>query len=275
MMHRLVDTLGDIGLYRRLVEIQLRTQLQYKINLTVDVGTYFLLTALEYMVIFLYFGKFPTLLGWHVGEVALLGAVVSFAFGIAELCGGGIDNLSAIVRLGEFDRVLLRPIGALAQVASSEFRLRRVGRLTQGVFLFLFALHLLPALDWTPARMLALMFGIVSGALVFIAVMLLGATLCFWTVEATELTNLLTYGGREAMSWPLAVYNQTFQRFFLFVVPLATGLYIPICYILNRPLPFHLPGVTVVLCPPVALLFAAIAMSLWQLGIRHYQSAGG
>jgi ABC-2 type transport system permease protein len=275
MVHMLADTLGDVGLYRRLVEMQLRTQLQYKINLTVDIGTYFLVTALEYMVIFLYFGRFPTLLGWHVGEVALLGAAVSFTFGIAELCGGGIDNFSEIIRLGEFDRVLLRPVGALAQVASSEFRLRRLGRLTQGALLFLFALHLLPALDWTPARTLALMFGVVSGVIIFIAVTLLGATLCFWTVEATELTNLLTYGGREAMSWPLVVYNQTFQRFFLFVIPLATGIYLPICYILNRPLPFHLPGVTVVLCPLVALLFAGIATSLWRLGIRHYQSAGG
>jgi ABC-2 type transport system permease protein len=274
-MRMLADTLGDIGLYRRLIEMQLRTQLQYKVNLVVDVGTYFLVTALEYMVIFLYFGRFPTLLGWRVGEVALLGAVVSFTFGIAELCGGGIDNFSAIVRLGEFDRVLLRPVGALAQVASSEFRLRRLGRLTQGALLFLFALHLLPALEWTPARLLVLMFGMVSGAVIFIAVMLLGATLCFWTVEATELTSLLTYGSREAMSWPLAVYNQTFQRFFLFVVPLATGLYMPICFILNRPLPFHLPGVTIVLSPLVALLFAGTATSLWRLGIRRYQSAGG
>jgi ABC-2 type transport system permease protein len=275
MKNLLADTLGDTGSYRRLVEMQLKTQLQYKINLAVDVGTYFFVTFLEYMVVFLYFGKFPTLLGWHVGEVALLGAVVSFTFGIAELCGGGIDSFSATIRLGEFDRVLLRPVGALAQVASSEFRLRRLGRLTQGVLLFLFAVHLLPALDWTSARVLALMLGIVSGALIFIAVMLLGATLCFWTVEATELTNLATYGGREAMSWPLAVYNQTFQRFFLFIVPLATGLYMPICFILNRPLPFQLPGVTVVLCPLVALLFAGIATSLWRLGIRHYQSAGG
>ena len=271
----LADVLGDIGLYRRLVEMQLRTQLQYKINLAVDVGTYFLVTALEYMVVFLYFGRFGSLLGWHVGEVALLGAVVSFTFGIAELYGGGIENFSATIRLGEFDRVLLRPVGALAQVASSEFRLRRLGRLTQGILLFLFALHLLPALDWTPARMLALTFGIVSGVVIFIAVMLLGATICFWTVEATELTNLLTYGGREAMSWPLAVYNQTFQRFFLFVIPLASGLYIPVCYVLNRPLPFNLPGVIILLSPVVALMFAGVATSVWRLGIRHYQSAGG
>jgi ABC-2 type transport system permease protein len=123
--------------------------------------------------------------------------------------------------------------------------------------------------------MLALTFGIVSGVVIFIAVMLLGATICFWTVEATELTNLLTYGGREAMSWPLAVYNQTFQRFFLFVIPLASGLYIPVCYVLNRPLPFNLPGVIILLSPVVALMFAGVATSVWRLGIRHYQSAGG
>ena len=269
------DVVADVRLYCHLLGMQLRSQLQYKVNMAVDVTTYFLVTALEYAVVFLFFSTFPTLLGWTVGEVALLGAVVSFTFGLAELFGGGIENFSETVRRGEFDRALLRPISALAQVASSEFRVRRLGRLTQGALMFGLALHLLPALDWTLPRMFALCLGIVSGATTFISVMLLGATLCFWTVETTELTNILTYGGREVMSWPLVVYNQALQRFFLFVVPLAISLYLPTCYILGRPLPFGLPAATVFASPLVAALFAGGSYLLWRVGIRHYQSAGG
>jgi ABC-2 type transport system permease protein len=266
---------SDMRLYLHLLKMQVRSQVQYKVNLVIDVTTYFLVTALECVVIFLFFGVFPTLLGWHVGEVTLLGAVVSFTFGIAELFGGGIEVFSETIRRGEFDRTLLRPVGTLIQVASSEFRMRRMGRLTQGALLFLVALHLLPTLSWTPLKLVALCFGIFSGSLLFIAVMLLGAALCFWAVDTSELTNIFTYGGREIMSWPLDIYSQALQRFFLFVVPLASGLYMPICYILGRALPLGLPGALVFASPLAAVLFAGGSYLVWQLGIRHYESAGG
>src|SRR5205085_12067693 len=102
------------------------------------------------------------------------------------------------------------------QVATSDVRLRRLGRITQGCVAFVVALGWLPNLHWTLAKWIALLIGVGSGALLFVAVLLLGATLCFWTIETTELFNILTYGGREMLSYPLVIYHQMLQRFFLF-----------------------------------------------------------
>lgn len=204
----------------------------------------------------------------------MLYAITSMSFGLAELFGAGIDAFDETIRRGEFDRVLLRPVGPFMQVVSSEFRLRRLGRITQGLLVFIFALSLLPGLKWTALKLAVLPIAIVSGALVFIAILLLGATLCFWTIQTTELTNILTYGGREMLSYPLTIYNQGLQRFFLFVVPLAFGTYIPTCYLLGRPLPFGLPVEIAFAAPLVALAFALIAGATWRFGVRHYQSTG-
>src|SRR5262249_21389800 len=162
----------------------------------------------------------PTLLGWRVGEVALLFAITSLAFGLAELFGGGIDAFSEMVRQGDFDRILLRPMGTLLQVATSEFRLRRLGRLTQGALAFGLALVLLHGLRWTPEKLVLVPVALVSGALIFLAVLLLGAVVCFWTIETTELTSTFTYGGREMLSYPMTIYDRSLQRVFVFVVPL-------------------------------------------------------
>src|SRR5258708_2898527 len=129
--------------------------------------------------------------------------------------------------IGDFDRVLLRPIGALILVASSEFRLRRLGRLTQGVLAFSVSLALLHSINWTPLKLLALLIGTISGALMFVSILLMGATMCFWTVQTTELTSILYYGGREMLSYPITIYHQALQRILLFVVPLAFGSYLP------------------------------------------------
>jgi ABC-2 type transport system permease protein len=239
-----------------------------------DIVTYLCVTALEFAVLLIYFGPFPTLLGWRVGEVALLFAITSLAFGLAELFGGGIDAFSDTIRRGDFDRVLLRPANVLLQVATSEFRLRRLGRLTQGMLAFGLALVLLHGLRWTPAKLALMPLALVSGTTIFIAVLLLGAVVCFWTVETTELTNTFTYGGREMMSYPLTIYDRSLQRLFVFVVPLAFGTFLPTCYLLDRPLPFGLPVALAFAGPLVAATFALGATALWRVGVRHYQSTG-
>jgi ABC-2 type transport system permease protein len=264
----------DVRLYLRLISMQIQAQAQYKINLLLDIATYLFTTALEFTAVLLFFGPFPTLLGWHVGEVVLLTAIMSISFGLAEMIGAGIDNFAETIRRGDFDRVLLRPAGVFTQVIGSDFRLRRLGRLTQGALAFLLALHLLPALHWTLSKVAVLVIDVGSGAVIFITILLLGATVCFWTIETTELTNILTYGGREMLSYPLTIYHQLMQRFFLFVVPVAFGSYVPTCYILGRPLPFGLPNTLAFAAPVAAILFACVALFVWRFGVHHYQSTG-
>lgn len=268
------ELLSDLWLYRRLIVMQIRGQMQYKINIVIDILTYFAVTGLEFVTMLLYFIPFPTMLGWHVGEVAMLTAVTSFSFGMAELFGAGIDVFDETIRRGDFDRVLLRPVGALILVASSEFRLRRLGRITQGILGIALALVLLHGVDWTPLKAAALLIGIVSGSLIFISILLLGATMCFWTIQTTELTSSLYYGGREMLSYPITIYHQAVQRFLLFVVPLAFGTFLPTCYLLGKPLPLGLPVWVTFLAPIVALAFASAAVWIWGFGVRRYQSTG-
>lgn len=266
--------LSDLRLYQRLISMELRAQAQYKINLAIDIATYFCITSLEFVAILIIFGSFPSLLGWSIGEVALLAALTSISFGLAEMFGAGIDAFDITIRRGEFDRIMLRPLSAFIQVIGSDFRLRRLGRITQGIIAFLVALHLLHGLIWTPLKLIILLISLLSGAVIFISILLLGATLCFWTVETTELTNILTYGGREMLTYPITIYNRPLQGFFLFVVPLAFGTFVPTCYLLGRPLPFGLSPELAFAAPLAALIFALFAGTIWQLGVRHYSSTG-
>lgn len=266
--------LSDVRLYLRLIWMQIRSQGQYKADMFVNIGTYFLTTSLEFAGVFLYFANFPSLLGWTVGEVAMLYAVMSIGFGFSEMIGAGLDVFPDTIRLGEFDRVLLRPVSALLQVASSDFRLRRLGRITQGIVALFIATAFLPAFHWTLLKVFATLIGVASGTMLFLAVWLLGATMCFWTVEPTEIVNILTYGGRDMLSYPLNIYNQVMQRVFLFVIPLAFGTFVPVCYILGKSLPLGLPNNLVFVSPAVAIAFFLVARAIWQFGVRRYQSTG-
>src|SRR5260370_24823321 len=159
------NLLLDLRLYRRLIAMQLRAQVQYKMNVFIDIATYLSVTGLAFVPVLIYFGSFPSLLGWKVGEVALLFAITSMSFGLAELFGAGIDGCAETIRRGEFDRVLLRPAGALLQVESSDIRLRRLGRITEGLLIFALALGPPPAFIWRPLPLLVPPLSIVSRTL--------------------------------------------------------------------------------------------------------------
>ncbi len=265
---------ADLRLYRHLIGIQIRSQLQYRLNLAFEIITHLGMTGLEFCALLLYFASFPSLLGWKVGEVCLLGAIMSLSFGLAEMVGAGVDAFPTMIRRGNFDGVLLRPAGAFLQVMGSDFRLRRLGRITQGGVAFVIALRLLPGVHWTVAKLIVLPLGIISGSILFIALFLLGATVCFWSIETTELTNMVTDGGRDMLTYPITIYDQVLQRVFLFVIPLAFGSYVPVCYILERSLPFGLPVELAFISPIIALFFACVAGLAWRFGVYHYQSTG-
>ena len=102
----------------------------------------------------------------------------------------------------------------------------------------------------------------------------LGATFCFWTVQAKEVTHVFTYGGDGVASYPLDIYRGSIRRFFTFVVPLAFVNYEPALFLLGRPDPLGLPAFARLLSPLAALIMALLARYAWRQGVQHYQSTG-
>jgi ABC-2 type transport system permease protein len=195
------------------------------------------------------------------------------SFAVAEMLAASLDNFQVHIVLGTFDRVLVRPRGALFQVMSEDFALRRVGRIAQSVLVLVIALRLL-AVEWTADKVVLVAVALISGTVIYFAIFVLGATFCFWTVQAKEATHVFTYGGDGLASYPLDIYRGSVRRFFTFVVPLAFVNYEPALYLLGRPDPLGLPDVARLLSPVAALAIAALARFGWQQGVRHYQSTG-
>jgi ABC-2 type transport system permease protein len=206
--------------------------------------------------------------------VAFLYGLASVSFGLAELVGAGFDVFPETIRRGEFDRVLLRPHSAFFQVLSGDFQLRRLGRILQGLVALGLAVTWTSP-DWTVGKLAYLPAVVVCGTVLYISLFMLGATLCFWTVESIEALNSITYGGVELTSYPLPIYHVLMQRIFTFVVPLAFISYFPSLYLLDRPELDDWPLWLLLPSPlAAALALAVIARLAWGLGVRHYRSTG-
>src|SRR5262249_22116907 len=142
------------SLYLQLIGARIRAQMQYKVSFWMDLLGFGLVTGLEFATIAILYGRFQSIGGWSIAEVALLYGLVSGAFSLAEMFSRGFDApFERMMQEGSFDTVLIRPLGSFFMVLTSEFQLLRLGRTLQGLLVLGYALSTL-RIAWTPAKLL-------------------------------------------------------------------------------------------------------------------------
>jgi len=265
----------NLNLYFRLISIQLRSQMQYRVSFWVDTITTGLLNLSYFASTYLVLERFGSISGWQIGELAFLYGMIEAAFGTMDMIFSGFDPdyFSVNIRQGALDQILLRPVNALTQIFGSAFVLRRVGRIAQGLGVLALSFSLLH-IHWTPAKLAYLPVVFISQVMAMGALFMAGTTFTFWTVQRVEAVNIVTYGGVEVMSYPSTIYPAWLRGFFTYILPFAFLNYYPALYFLDKRDPHGLPVFAPFMAPLAAGLMLFAALRFWRFGLRHYQSTG-
>ena len=274
-MHRLEMLRYNLDLYRRLISVQIHSQLQYPVSFWIDViGTGIALYTF-FGSLTLILQRFGDLGGWRLGEIAFLFGLLEMSFGLMDMIFAGFDpqNFGRRVRRGTFDQLLLRPVNITLQVLGDDFILRRLGRIAQGMVIFAIALNL-TNIQWTAGKVLYLPLVIVGIVAFFGGLYIVGATITFWTVESIEVMKIFTYGSSELISYPMHIYPNWLRSFFTLIIPAALLNYYPALYFLDKPDPLGMPPILRFMSPLAGLLVLALSLLFWRFGIGHYQSTG-
>lgn len=262
--------MNGLRLYGRYVAVSWRAQMQYPGAVVATSIGAFATTITDFIAIWALFARFRRVEGWRFDEVALLYGVISVGFALADGLTRGFDVFGEyFVKTGDFDRVLVRPRWTVLQLLGYELRATRIGRLAQGMLAWGVGVHL-SSIDWTWTAWAVLLFAVAGGVALFSGILVLQATLAFWTVESLEIANTLTYGGVEAGQYPLEIYARWFRTFLTFVVPLACISYYPVAWVLGRTASAWWVG----LAPVFGFVFLAGALWVWGFGVRRYTSTG-
>jgi ABC-2 type transport system permease protein len=262
-------------IYRRLLGVQFRSQLQYRVSFLFDLLSTGLVVVFEFGSIALVLERFGHIRGWTLGEVAFLYGLAETAFGIMDMVFSGFDPpyFGRHVRRGTLDQLMLRPVNLTVQVLGSEFALRRIGRIVMGIAILALAVDM-TGLSWTPVKVLYLPLVLLGMVCFFGGLFIIGSSITFWTVESIEVLNILTYGGSFVISYPMHIYQDWMRRFFTFVVPAIFLTYYPSLYFLEKPDPFNFPQYAPFLSPLVGFMVLAVALVFWKYALRYYRSTG-
>lgn len=265
----------SLDIYRRLVGVQLRSQMQYRMSFALDLIMTALTVVMEFGSVALVMQRFDNIHGWQLPEIAFLYGLVEIAFNFMDMLFSGFDppRFGLTVRQGTFDQILLRPVNITAQVMGSRLVMRRLGRVAFGIAIFAYALSL-NEIVWTVPKLLYLPVVIVSLIAFFGGLFVIGGTITFWTVDSIEVLNMLTYGGGFTMSYPMTIYPDWLRRFFTYIVPAVFLNFYPALYFLDKPDPFNFPAFAPFVAPLVGFGMLWLSLRVWHFGIQHYQSTG-
>lgn len=264
-----------IKILRRLLHQQIKAQRQYPVPFILEILSSAIIQGFYFFAFALILQRFGQIGGWTIGEVAFIWGITEFSFGTMDMLFSGFDydTFGPMIRKGQFDQLLLRPINITLQVFGSRFVLRRLGRMMEGLTIFVYGLSMLN-IDWTVGKLLYTPILIFSQVVFFGSLFIIGATTTFWTMERLEILNIFTYGGSEIMSYPMHIFPRPVRLIFTYLVPAIFMSYFPAVYILDKPDPLNAPGFVSFLAPLVAVIMLRMALQFWHFGIRNYQSSG-
>jgi len=263
----------SLSLYLHFITLRIRAQMAYRFSFTLELLSQASVSVIDFLMIAILFERFKQLANWTLWEVGLLYGIISICFALAEMVARGFDTFQNLVVRGAFDNMLIRPLGTFYQVFAHEFQLRRVGRLIQGLVVFLIANSHLD-ISWSLGKLGYLCLALTGGTCFFIGLLVVGATSCFWTVQSIEIINIFTHGGIFMGSYPISIYQRWFRHFFTFIIPLACVNYFPSVFLLNKFEPAGTSRIVVQFAPFIGILFLSITGLFWKWGVSHYQSTG-
>ena len=263
----------SIRLYGSYAAVSVRGQMQYRASFVMETIGQFSIIGVEFIGILVLFSRFETLEGWTLPQVAFLYSLVHLGFAFADTFSRGFDSFGVTVRMGDFDRLLLRPRSTALQLMGQELVLRRLGRLVLASGVLVWASASLDV-EWTALKVVLSAATVACGAALFSGLMVLHATLAFWTTETLEVTNMVTHGGVETTQFPLSIYRPWFRGIFTFVFPLGAVSYFPAVAILGIPDPLGSPLWFQYAAPAIGLLFLLACLRIWEFGVRRYLSTG-
>ena len=256
-----------------LLRIGLAAALQYRADFVMTALGAVFYEAVSLAFVGVVIHAFGTIGGWTFVEVAFIYGIRSMGHALHGVLSGQLWAIDYVVRDGEFDRYLLRPVNPLLQLMTRRFQITAVGDLVFGVAVLTITAAIAP-IPWTPFSVAFLIAAIIGSALTESAVMLSVSSLTFRLLASSPLlsvvdTVFVTFG-----PFPLSVLPRSVAYLLTFVIPLAFTAYLPAAILLGRTDDLYLPTWLAAASPVVGALLYVAAVKLFHQQMRSYASPG-
>jgi ABC-2 type transport system permease protein len=261
------------GICWALVRAGLREQMQFRSNFIIEVGFGLVYQTIGFAFIWVVLGTFQTIGGWTLQEVTLLYGIQLMGSALWSLSFSNIINVEAMVRQGEFDTMLIRPMPIALQFMFGTVRIAILGDLLGAVVLLGAGLRQAD-IAWSSANVVFLVLAVISSGLVRGAIDLAGSALVFRTFSAGYAQWMTEMMFKQFGAYPLDIFAARLQNFLTWVIPVAFVAWVPAAVLLGRSEVLPFPEWMAWCTPLLGVVLMAAAWWVFMHESRQYQSSG-
>ena len=258
-----------IRLHKIFIAQYLKKLMEYKADFLLGAVGLLLTQVFQLAFLGIIFSQIPALIGWSFQEILFIYGFSLIAKTLDHLF---TDNLwmvgYRIIRKGEFDKYLTRPINTLYHVIAENFCVDAFGEMLTCILLLAYSI---PSLDM-PFHWYTIPLWIVVAVfatLIYTSLKIMTAAISFWTKASGHITHML-YMTNDFSKYPVSIYNKFVQTVITYVIPFAFTAYFPASYFLTGNNPWFCIGGTVI----AGTVLFALALFVWHKGLSAYESAG-
>ncbi len=242
----------------------LRTSIRGSISLR---GTFLLESTLMIannliflLIWWVFFRQFKEVAGWTMTDLIALNAIGMGAFGLMQICFGGVRQLSRIVLNGDLDPFMTQPKNLLIHLIGSKSQSKGWGNLLTTALLVIIGGFT------SPTALLIILIGMICGCLVFTSVGIIAHSMVFWfgsieTVAKKYCDSLFLFA-----LYPSNIYSGALQIIMFTAIPAGIIGYLPVELLRD----FTWTNLLALLSSSIG--FCCLAFWFFNLGLRRYES---
>ena len=250
----------------------LKAQLQYPFNFIVTVIGISMIGVMDILLILVPVSSFKSIGGCGFWELGFMFSLWKMSHGIHQAFFIPFWGHDALVREGEYDRILVRPVHPVPQILSSDFSLAALGEWLPSVTMFVLSASKVQ-IQWNVFTVSFLALLLFSGAVIEWAVSMIISTFGFWVVRTRSLRGIAHSFLFRVNHFPAHIYGRVFVFVLTFIFPYAFMSYYPTHYFFNLDVRVY-SSLFAYATPAIAAIFLTIAFLFHSFGIQHYKSTG-
>lgn len=256
-------------IYFKLIKMNFLSGLQYKGWPLMILQTILVVVTDPISTIFL-FSRFGNIGEWSVERILLIYSIAVASFGLAETFCRGFDYFPwKMIRTGDFDRLLLRPLPLGVQVAGSYFHIHRISRALTGICAIIWCLHAM-RVELGLSDLIMLLAALAGGTLSYSGVFILTSGIAFFTIKGMDWIYIFTNASYQVTRIPIDYMPRLLRYLFSFFMPMLVTSYYPASAICGWGEPYLLGYLAL----PAGFAFLFLSTLIWRVGVRHYKSTG-
>jgi ABC-2 type transport system permease protein len=258
-----------VYIYFRCLGQQMKAILAYEADFAILMFSAVLVQIVGLAFIWAVFQRIPSVNGWTFWQVVMMYALIYVTEGVGSLFFEGTWRVSELVYSGKFDQVLLRPVSPIVQVLAGAVGFNGLGNIVTGMILIGVSMANSPV-EWTPGRLLMFAILLVSASTIRVAINLGSAASAFWIRTPWSMVPVFVHQLGDFAKYPITIYSLGVQALVVVAVPFAFISFFPTAYVFGVEA-WSLAGL---LTPLVAIYCVAVAVVLFRIGLRRYESTG-